>query len=482
MLPVPRVPKAILGIALLIVVLLALQLNGTSWRSQQVDQQLSFGDLNGDARPEPEAKVSDNNGHDENVLDAEETTTRHGPDLPCQSLTGGAEDVLVVMRTGATELADKLPVHFDTTFKCYKNLLIFSDYAEVYRGHEIHDVLVDVAEDIKKTHEDFTHYQHVLRVGREHLSTSELSGNVSWESGPVGKTDNAGWRLDKWKFLPMMNATVNMHPDMKWYVFVEPDTYLVWSNLLKWLSGLDSTKPYYFGSEVMIGDDIFAHGGSAFVLSKPAIELGAARYREHSRDLWDFTANHWAGDCVLGRVLHDAGVELTWSWPMFQGGNPALMQWEETKGADRSLWCSPALSYHHLSPQEKRRLFEFEQDWIRTQQSESARSNIWHHTQDTVLHHRETFKSFVRPQFTADEKHDWNNYPDWQIETDDCRQLCERNSTCIQYSIGPKGCGISAELRLGQYQPGVKSGWLLDRVDAYTAGLEQCLGGSWTVP
>lgn len=125
----------------------------------------------------------------------------------------------------------------------------------------------------------------------------------------------------------MINATVAMYPDMKWYVFVEPDTYLVWSNLLKWLSGLDSTKPYYFGSEVQIGDDIFAHGGSAFVLSKPAMEMGASRYRQHSRDLWDFTANHWAGDCVLGRVLHDAGVELTWSWPMFQGGNPALMQW-----------------------------------------------------------------------------------------------------------------------------------------------------------
>lgn len=192
-LPVPRIPKAILGVALVFVVLLALQLNGSSWRPRQ----LSFGDSHGDDHSKPEVNISDKkNGNDRNVLDAEETTSSNSPDLPCQSLTG-ADDVLVIMRTGATELADKLPVHLDTTFKCYKNLLIFSDYAETYQGHQIHDVLVDVAEDIKTTHEDFTHYQHVLQVGREHLSASELSGNVSWESGPVGKTENAGWRLDK---------------------------------------------------------------------------------------------------------------------------------------------------------------------------------------------------------------------------------------------------------------------------------------------
>lgn len=194
-LPVPRRPKAILLVtAVVIMVLLALQLNGTLWKSRQVNQLLSFGGSLDDTHSRP-ASVS-NNGNYENVLDEAAETTSTGTGLPCQSLTG-ADDVLVVMRTGATELADKLPVQFDSTFKCYKNLLIFSDYAEVYRGHQIHDVLVDVAEDIKTTNADFTHYQHVLQVGRENLGASELSGNVSWESGPIGKTANAGWRLDK---------------------------------------------------------------------------------------------------------------------------------------------------------------------------------------------------------------------------------------------------------------------------------------------
>lgn len=125
--------------------------------------------------------------------------------------------------------------------------------------------------------------------------------------------------LRRWKFLPMLNATYEMYPNMNWYVFVEPDTYVVWSNMLQWLSTMDPSKPAYFGSEVMIGDDIFAHGGSAFVLSSAALKIGAESYRQHTRDLWDYTGGHWAGDCVLGVTLHDAGVDLTWSWPMFQG-------------------------------------------------------------------------------------------------------------------------------------------------------------------
>lgn len=120
---------------------------------------------------------------------------------PCQFLPG-AEDILVVMRTGTTEIKDKLPAHIETTFKCFKNLVIFSDYNETFLGYSVHDVLSNVNPEIKDTNKDFEIYRHIREVGREGLNESELSGPVSDESGPVGKNDNAGWRLDKWKFLP----------------------------------------------------------------------------------------------------------------------------------------------------------------------------------------------------------------------------------------------------------------------------------------
>ncbi len=191
--------------------------------------------------------------------------------LPCQRLPG-AEDVVVIMRTGATEIQDKLPMHFNTTFRCYRDTLIFSDYEEVFQGHQVHDVLRSMDETVKRENNDFELYRRLLQYGRSSLREDELSGTASFEGSKSGKGDNPGWKLDKWKFLPMMNETLQLRPDKKWYIFVESDSYPVWSNILQWLERLDPSKPHYYGSEVQIGPDIFAHGGSVFVLSKSGIE------------------------------------------------------------------------------------------------------------------------------------------------------------------------------------------------------------------
>ena len=249
------------------------------------------------------------------------TTPLIEEELPCKNLKGG-EDVLVVMRTGATEIQDKLPAHLATTFKCYNDYIILSDYEEEFQGHQVHDTLSDIDDDFKHHHPDFELWRRLRAHGRESLDSSELSGAVSRESGAIGKVENEGWRLDKWKFLPMAKKTLEMHPDKKWYVFVEPDTYLMWSNLLDWLQRLDPSEPLYYGSEVQIDSDIFAHGGSSFVISNPALRRVAQLYRENPNDWHELTSAHWAGDCILGKALFESGTPLTWAWPMFQGGNP----------------------------------------------------------------------------------------------------------------------------------------------------------------
>ncbi|TKA55300.1 hypothetical protein B0A55_12514, partial [Friedmanniomyces simplex] len=76
---------------------------------------------------------------------------------PCRALAG-AEDVVVVMRTGATEIGDKLPVHLNTTMRCYPDTLIFSDYAEVFEGQQVYDALANVDTHVKETNMDFAHY------------------------------------------------------------------------------------------------------------------------------------------------------------------------------------------------------------------------------------------------------------------------------------------------------------------------------------
>lgn len=410
--------------------------------------------------------------------------------LPCRRLPG-AEDVVVIMRTGSTEIQDKLPIHFDTTFRCYQDLVIFSDFEETFNGHPVHDVLTSVDQDLKETNIDFEIYNRVRDHGRAALHEDELSGSASFEGSKSGKGDNAGWRLDKWKFLPMMNETLKLRPDKKWYVFVESDSYPVWSNLLQWLEKLDPTKQLYYGSEVQIGPDIFAHGGSVFVMSKSAIEKGAQIYAER-QDFWhSFTGNHWAGDCVLGKALNDAGVPLTWTWPMFQGGHPEKMDYTEKKGFDRKLWCVPALSYHHLSGDEFTRLWQFEQDWLQTRFAGADQHRFWKSTDhySNMLSHRVVFKSFVWPTINSTSGENWNNHspeavPDSAgMSFDGCRHMCEDHADCLQYSLGPDGCLISSKtVMLGGPKTGYRSGWMKDRIEIWMSDLDQCKGfEGWVV-
>jgi hypothetical protein len=398
-------------------------------------------------------------------------------ELPCKKLEGG-EDVLVVMRTGATEIKDKLPAHLDTTFQCYKDYIVLSDYEEDFEGHHVHDLLANVEDDVKENHPDFALWRRLRANGRESLDNSELSGAISQESGSVGKTANEGWKLDKWKFLPMAMRTLELYPEKKWYVFVEPDTYLVWSNLLDWLHRLDPTEPLYYGSEVQIDKDIFAHGGSSFVISNPALQKAAKLYQENAADWHTLTSAHWAGDCILGKALAETGTPLTWSWPMFQGGNPHTMDFKETKPGGRNLWCAPAISYHHLSPSEIESLFAFEQDWLRATQSHKESSGVasgyisWRQHERNRIHHQDVFRSYVLPSTAAGDRSGWSNLsPDLRAGTQnstlsECRKMCEESHGCVQYALADMGCFFSQDGKMGRAAKGVQAGWLEDRMRA----------------
>jgi hypothetical protein len=150
--------------------------------------------------------------------------------LPCRELPG-ANDTVVVLRTGSTEIADKLSVHLSTTLNCYPNHLIFSDHGEIFQGESIIDALESVSADIVEGHSDFELYRRLKRSGNNTLETSELSGVDSETIMLSGKLENPGWKLDKWKFLPMINRTFHDHPDMKWYVFVEAYSSILASQL-----------------------------------------------------------------------------------------------------------------------------------------------------------------------------------------------------------------------------------------------------------
>lgn len=274
----------------------------------------------------------------------------------CPSLPG-IEDVLVVMKTGVTEARDKVPVHFSTTLHCIPHYVIYSDFAEEIEGVQIHDVLRSMDGDLKQRVPDFAIYNRLVKGGRKALAQDDFADEAN---SAIGKPNNPGWKLDKWKFLPMAQEAYRRKPDAKWFVFMEADTYMSWPTLLAWLAKFDHREPFYLGTETQIADQIFAHGGSGFMVSNPALKSASEHYTKNQAELDEFTGGHWAGDCVLGKVLQDVGVPLHFSWPTLQ--NSHIGELDEFKtDLYRQPWCYIAVALHHLGAHEIKDLWEYEQ-------------------------------------------------------------------------------------------------------------------------
>ncbi|ETS78012.1 hypothetical protein PFICI_10074 [Pestalotiopsis fici W106-1] len=145
---------------------------------------------------------------------------------PCQSLHG-FEDIFLVVRTGASEALEKLPVHLETTLRCLPNESygIWSDLEETIQGHHVGNALDEVSPKIIEQHADFDYYRRLQEKGRAAFSVEELA---SWASAPnsANGRNTPGWKLDRWKFLPLAKKAYNQRPDAKWFIFTECDGHI----------------------------------------------------------------------------------------------------------------------------------------------------------------------------------------------------------------------------------------------------------------
>ncbi|KAI6914620.1 glycosyltransferase family 31 protein [Hortaea werneckii] len=398
--------------------------------------------------------------------------------LPCRELPG-SDETLIVLRTGATELDDRFAVHLSTSLRCFPNYLIFSDLEEDYRGEHIIDALADVSPIYQQTSADFELWRRLRAGGRSALDPSELAGSPDRFANMGGKADNPGWKLDKWKFLPMINRTLRERPDFKWYVFIEGDSFLLWSQLQQYLATLDPTDLIYAGSQMFISGVLFAHGGSGFIVSQPAMQRVVDHYFVHKAEIEEFTDGHWAGDCVLGKAFTDSGVLFTNAWPAIQGDYPGLVPYARADGRsvpDESLreWCYPTITYHHMSPVMTQQLWSFEQEWMTK-----------HNATTDMLRHKDVFTDFVMPQMVSP-RNDWENLSDQEEGTfasvDECRTRCIAQPDCRQYSFDPDGmCRTRVDPRLGKAGRGFQSGWIEDRIVDFQRGMAPCGSESWPV-
>jgi hypothetical protein len=118
--------------------------------------------------------------------------------------------------------------------------------------------------------------------------------------------------------------------------------------------------------QMQIGEVVFAYGGAGIILSNVALRKLVKHWRSNLKQYDEYTTGHWAGDCILGKVLADVGVGLLWAWPNLFSDQPKDMDFDSPfGGSDKRLWCYHVSSYHHVSPSDAVEFSEFEHSWYR---------------------------------------------------------------------------------------------------------------------
>lgn len=258
--------------------------------------------------------------------------------------------IQVVLKTGANEVFDKLPTQLLTMLQCVEKPLLFSDLEQDLGPHHIRDVLKNIPAKFKEENADFDYYrtlQEYKKKGQDIRSLKET-------------THDAAWNLDKYKFIRMLDETWRLTPNKKWYVFIEADTYLVWSNLLLWLERLDPEEPLYLGSPTYTDSYSFSHGGSGFILSGAAL----SKFWDDDSDIvarYDIVAqNEQFGDFVLMKALKERDIEFTHVWPMLQAETPSTIPYGP--GPDNGVrhFCQPVITMHHITAEVASSIWSYE--------------------------------------------------------------------------------------------------------------------------
>jgi len=398
-----------------------------------------------------------------------------------------AHRVMVIMKTGATELEYKLPTHLITLLKCIPqgHFIAFSDMAQTFADYPIFDALQNVSAPWKEKHEDFAHYRQIEQYRAEGGDLNKLKGSRSWN-------------LDKWKFLPMMHATYELSPDyIDWFVYIEADTSLSWLNLLSWLKTMDPKQKYYLGSQNHVGDTIFAHGGSGFILSRAAAKaMEDVRSRNPVRyiEKWeDITSKSGFGDAVVAEALLEAGVPFTPAWPVMQGEKISTVDFTPNH------WCTPPVSMHHVSPVEVDDIWRFQTAWVK-----EHGWNVPYQWKDIYAHFvarhispkRASWNNICKDrklvsadvQVTNDEKYS-NGFKEFAqlaehekkatSSFEDCAVMCQKHDEkCMQWSYEPGRCYLGYDIRLGatddRQDVQWKAGWNEERIQKFIEKQEPC--------
>jgi len=380
-----------------------------------------------------------------------------------------SDRIVVVLKTGATEAYAKLPTQLLTGLRCVDHLVIVSDLEQTIGGHHAHDVLINVNASIQGKAPEFKLYRLQKQLSEDGM-LKDLMDAFKTANIPA----DAPWRLDKYKFLHMLDKAWELKPDKDWYVFVETDTFLVWSNLLEWLAQLDPKEKFYIGSPVTLMGEVFGHGGSGVILSSAAIRKFVVKNSGLATS-WDSQmASGCCGDVELSKAASQLGMNLSGAWPMLGGEPPLKIPYGP------SVWCEPVITMHHMS----------------SRQVDAVHSLAGRFNGKQPMLFKDVYQHFF-PHGIADTAPNWDNHPpgtefklpgaEAQVDSlsfSNCGEACEANPICLSYTFRPGECHIYSVFTLGQAFESSdgnnwQSGWKRDRIYEWLEKHQTCKEPNW---
>ncbi|KAJ9614656.1 hypothetical protein H2200_002793 [Cladophialophora chaetospira] len=399
----------------------------------------------------------------------------------------GAADVLVIIKTGATEASARIPPIFSTFAQCIPNVVIFSDLKQHLDGREIHDAPESVSAEYHRTSPEFDFYRRVREI---HEARKDVRAFGKLEGNGV-----KAWTLDKWKNIPILHEAYRLNPHVKWYVFIDADTFLGFHNLVSTLEKLNHTLPLYMGAANTYGGDfIFAYGGAGYIVSAGAAALFEKAYTKENVEKWEAQTNvTCCGDVMLGVAMKVAGVRLRNAAPLMQPTSIGALEWNSR------LWCEPSWTWHHIEPLEVKQLSEFDRKWHTANQAPYRFKDLFEALIEPGLFsikedwdNLSTDRVLVKPggadtedgygrnqQGPATNRTLWDHASPGQKNRvgtpSDCQAACLEDQGCVQWVWKLGGsCGHHYSLRLGyqsntyesrasESKSDVVSGWVLDR-------------------
>ncbi|KAI9814001.1 MAG: hypothetical protein M1827_003465 [Pycnora praestabilis] len=366
-----------------------------------------------------------------------------------------SNNIVLVMKIGATTAMDRLPVHLVTTMTHVPNFLIFSDAEQRLGGYRIHDALDDTSPSMINGSADFKLYR-------------ELQEYIPLRQDPNRLKLAGGWNLDKYKFIPVLAKTYQARPDADWYVFAEADTYVMLSNLLLWLRQLDPTQEQYLGSPSLFNNVVFGHGGTGFILSKATLQATVGEDPNLALKYEQEASDSCCGDYVVAKALLDHGIRLEYAWPKLNGETPYTVPFSEEQ------WCSPIMTFHHMQPLDIQEMWDFEK---------------MNATPGRYIRYSDIFDHFVYP-YLSPSRELWDNlspneYHDSEVHLtssfETCRLACESREDCLQFMMKEDKCTLGNKILLGQKVPldnmipgQYRSGWMMARIEQLRNKMNPC--------